>query len=202
MGIINGSGSITRYWVEEALPTEFMEELAERLIRHAFRPLDETSPDESTRGWVNIMNVLDYRFPAMDYLKEPYLALAYRVDKRKIPAMALKQACLDAEEKVKELEKVEFLPKAVKMDIKEDVKARLLKRSIPDTRTYDMIWNLSTGLVIFGGVNDKLCDDFSEYFLKTFDLHLIPEYPYGMALKILEKDNVEAEVLDGLIATR
>ncbi len=202
MGLINGTGSVTRYWVDGDLPSNFMQELPERIARYAFRSLDENSSEESAKGWVNIMNVLDSRFPSMEYLKEPYVAMAYRVDKRKIPPTALRQYCMEAEEKVKELEKVEFLPKAVRKEIKEDVKARLMKRAIPDTRTYDMIWNYNTGVLIFGGVNNKLCDDFSEYFLKTFDFHLKPVFPYALACRVMEQNDAALEILDGLVAAK
>jgi hypothetical protein len=110
----------------------------------------------------------------------------------------LKQSCREAEEKIKELEKVEFLPKAVRNDIKEDARNRLLKRAIPVAKAYDMIWNINTGSVIFGGVNNKLCDEFAEYFLKTFDLHLKPVFPYAIACQLLEQEGMSPEVLEGL----
>ncbi len=196
--MVTGSGSLTKYWVEEALPQNFMEELPDRITRYAFRRLDENSTEESSKGWVNIMDILDNRFEAMEYLKEPYVAMSMRIDKRKIPSTALRQACLEAEEKVKELEKVEFLPKEVRKDIKEDARNRLLKRAIPDSKAYDMIWNINTGLVLFGGVNNKLCDEFAEYFLKTFEMHLQPVFPYAVAARILEKDGKSTDVLDSI----
>ncbi len=201
MGLIYGSGSLTRYWVDETLPTEFMEELPHRIARYSFRNLDENSFEESAMGWVNILDILDNRFSAMEFLKEPYIAMSLRIDKRKVPAIALKQACQEAEEKIKELENLEFLPKAVRKQIKEDVRNRLLKRAIPVSKAYDMIWDTRRGLVIFGGVNSKLCDEFAEFFLKTFDLHLQPVFPYANAVRFLEKDHVAAQVLDAVVSS-
>ncbi len=198
MGLISGSGSLTRYWVESSLPPNFMEELPPKIARYAFCNLEENSFEERSMGWVNIMDILDNRFTAMEYLKEPFIAMSFRVDQRKVPQTALKQYCLEAEEKVKELEKLEVLPKAIRKEIKEDARNRLMKRAIPVSKTYDMIWNINSGMVIFGGVNNKLCDEFSEFFLKTFDLHLQPIFPYALACRLLEKEGASTDVLDGL----
>ncbi|SPD73539.1 conserved hypothetical protein [uncultured Desulfobacterium sp.] len=199
MGLISGSGSITRYQVEGALPANFMEEYPLRISRYAFKNFDENSLEERSIGWVNIMDIFDSRFAAMEYLKEPFIAMTLRVDERKVPQTALRQYCLEAEEKVKELEKLEFLPKSTRQEIKEHGRIQLLKRSIPVTRTYDMLWNTTSGVVIFGGVNNKVGDEFCELFLKTFDLQLSPLFPYAIAAKALEKDGVSSDVLDGLI---
>ncbi len=134
MGLISGSGSLTRYWVDSSLSANFMEELPKRIARYTFRNLEENSFEERSVGWVNIMDILDNRFTAMEYLKEPFIAMSLRIDKRKVPQTALKQYCLEAEEKIKELEKVEFLPKIIRKEIKEDARNRLLKRAIPSPK--------------------------------------------------------------------
>ncbi len=198
MGLISGSGSFTRYWVDGDLPPNFMEELPQKIARYTFRNLGENSFEERSLGWVNIMDIIDNRFTAMEYFKAPFIAMSLRIDKRKVPQTALKQYCLEAEEKVKELEKLEFLPKIIRKEIKEDARNRLLKRAIPVSKAYDMIWNMDSGIVIFGGVNNKLCDEFSEYFLKTFDIHLQPIFPYALACRMLEKEGTSTDDLDGL----
>ena len=102
---ISGSGSFTRYWVDNSLPQDFMEELPGKIARYAFKSLEENSFEERSIGWVNIMDILDNRFNAMEYLKEPFLAMSFRADKRKVPQTALKQYCQEAEEKIMELDK-------------------------------------------------------------------------------------------------
>ena len=199
MGLISGSASLTRYWLDGTLPSNFMEELPKKIARYTFRNLEENSFEERSVGWVNIMDILDNRFTAMEYLKEPFIAMSFRIDKRKVPKTALKQYCLEAEEKIKELEHLEFLPKTIRQEIKEDAQNRLLKRAIPDSKAYDVIWDINSGIVIFGGVNNKLCDEFSEFFLKTFDLHLHPIFPYALACRLLEKEGASTDVLDGLV---
>jgi DNA recombination-dependent growth factor C len=139
MGLISGSGSFTRYLADGTLSENFLESLSEKIARYSFRGLDEKSINERSVGWVNIMDMFDNRFAGLEFLKEPYIAISLRVDERKIPSTALKQYCLEAEEKIKEAENLEYLPKRRRSDIREGVRLRLLKRAIPVSRTYDMI---------------------------------------------------------------
>ncbi len=198
MGLISGSGSFTRYLADGALLENFMEVLSEKVARYSFRNLDEKSIDERSVGWVNVMDMFDNRFAGLEFLKEPYVTVSLRVDERKIPSTALKQYCLEAEEKIKEDENLEYLPKGRRSDIKEGVRLRLLKRAIPVSRTYDMIWNFSTGLVIFGCTTNKLCDEFMEFFLQTFDIQLQAICPYTLACRFFEKEGASPDIVDGL----
>jgi len=202
MALITGSGSFTRYRTSGDLPEDFMETLHEKITRHAFRKLDEASVAEKTAGWVNIMNMFDHRFDGLEFLKEPYIALALRRDERKVPKTALKQYCLEAEEAIKAEENLEFLPKGRRADIEEAVRLRLLKRAIPVAKTYDLIWNYAAHRVIFGSTSNRICDEFVELFLQTFDLQLRPVYPYTLGVKSLEENRMSPDLLDGLIPSR
>jgi DNA recombination-dependent growth factor C len=198
MGLIIGSGSFSRYRVKGEPPKDFLEGLAERIGRHAFRNLTEDSTQERSAGWANVMDMFDSRFSELEFLKEPYIAMSMRVDERKIPATALKQYSLEAEERIKAAENLDFLPKRRRADIKEGVKLRLLKRAIPGSKVYDMVWNYSTGSVLFGCTNTKLCDEFQELFLKTFELHLLAMCPYTLGSGFLEKKGDSPDLMDGL----
>ena len=90
--------------------------------------------------------------------------MSLRVDERKTPATAIKNYCLEAEEKIKAAENLDFLHKKRRADIKEGVRLRLLKRAIPSSKSHDMIWNYSTGDVIFACTNTKLCRRISGTF--------------------------------------
>ena len=198
MGLISGSGSFSRYQVTGTLEENFLETLGERISRFVFRNLTEESTRERFSGWVNVMDMFDSRFAGAEFLKEPYIAMSLRVDERKIPATAIKQDCLLAEERIMASENLEFLPKRRREDIREAVKLKLLKRAIPGSKVYDMIWNTTTGQVIFGGTNTKLSDEFQELFYKTFDLRLQPLCPYTMGLGYLEKKGDSPDLMDGL----
>ena len=198
MGLISGSGSFTRYFAGGTLSEDFQKSLSDQIARYSFRNLDEESIAERSVGWVNILNMFDNRFAGLEFLKEPYIALSLRVDEKKIPSTALKQYCLEAEEKIKTAENLEFLPKRRRQDIKDGISLRLLKRAIPVSKSYDMIWNYTTGLVIFGCTTNKLCDEFMEFFLQTFNIQLQTVCPYTLACSFLEKEGTSPDILDGL----
>ncbi|GAG02423.1 unnamed protein product, partial [marine sediment metagenome] len=75
---------------------------------------------------------------------------------------------------------------------------KLLRRAIPGSNTYDVIWNLRTGIVLFGSTSKRLSDEFSEFFFNCFSLHLKTLFPYTIASRILEAEGLEADILEGL----
>jgi len=198
MGLIAGSWSFTRFQVEDPLPEGYLAVFSERIQQYAFRPLDEASDLDRSSGWVDIVDMFDNRFLGHSFLRPPFLSLSWRVDARSVPSHALKQHCRALENKIKEEENLEFLPRGRRQEIREHGYAQLLRRAIPRSNVYDMIWNLDTGLVYFGSVSHKLCDEFSEFFFITFGLPLTSVFPYAMARKLLDKEGMDAEVV-GLI---
>jgi DNA recombination-dependent growth factor C len=201
MGLIHGSSSFTRFVVNGNPPEDYAEAFPERILSYAFRELDENSQEERSEGWVNIMDMFDNQFLGREYFKDPYIALSWRMDVRTVPDKALRQYCRQAEEEIKRSEELEFLPKGRREEIKEAVRIRLLKRAIPRSKVYDMIWDLNSGLVIFGSVNNRLCDDFAAFFLKTFDLSLMSIFPYTLAGQALERDGMDPSLLESLAAS-
>lgn len=198
MSLIYGTGSFTRFKVDGEPCEDYLETFPKSIARYAFRNLEENSDEERSAGWVNIMDMFDNAFSRMDYFKDPCIALSWRVDVRKVPAKALKQYVREAEAKIKESDGVEHLSKKRRQDIKEAVRIKLMKRAIPRSNTYDMIWNLQTRLVIFGSTSNKLSDEFAEFFLQCFGLHLKPLHPYALATDILEREDMPSDLLEGM----
>ena len=196
MGFINGSANVTRFLVNGALPGNYAEEFPVLIARYAFKNLDENSDEERATGWVNIMDTFDNQFIGREFFKDPYIALSWRVDARTVPSKALKEYCRKAEDEIKRIEEVEYLQKRQRQEIREGVSMQLLKRVIPRSHTYDMVWNLETGIVLFGSLNNKIGGEFAEFFFKTFDLHLTPVFPYSVAHQTLEKEGPNPELLD------
>ncbi len=198
MGLIKGTSGLTRFIVEDPVPDDYMETFPLMIERYAFRNLDNTSDLERSAGWVNIMDMFDNDFTNMQYIKTPYLAMTYRIDVRRVPAGALRQYSLEAESKVLAMEGLEFLPKPRKKEIKEMTKLGLLKRAIPVSKTYDMVWNMDKGYLFFSGVNRKLCDEFSSFFSKCFNLRLGSVYPFLTASGFLKEKGMQPELLEEL----
>lgn len=198
MGLIYGSGSFTRFWVKDSPPADYLEEFQKGIYRHAFRKLDEASNEERSAGWVNIMDMIDNQFEKREFYKKPYIAMSWRVDVRKVPSKVLTQYCREAENEIKKEEELQYLPKGRRQEIKQMVHLQLLKRVLPRSNTYDMIWNTDTGIVLFGAVNTQICDEFAEFFLRTFDLHLTSIFPYSLAYRDLERKGMDLDIIEGL----
>ena len=201
MGLIRGQSSFTRFFVNGSLSGNYLEVFTERITRFSFCNLDEYSDQERSTGWVNIMDIFNPVFDGKEFFKHPYIALSWRVDVRKVPRSALKQHCIEAENEIKRNENLEYLPRGRRKELKGFIWHQLLKRAIPRTNTYDMIWNLDTSLLIFGSTGNKLCDEFAEAFFRTFDLTLSPVFPYSLAYRYLEKEGVDPGPLDAVRAS-
>ncbi len=61
-----------------------------------------------------------------------------------------------------------------------------------------MIWNLHTSVLLFGSTSNNLSDEFAGFFTQCFDLQLKAVFPYSMAARILRKEEMDPDLLDGL----
>jgi DNA recombination-dependent growth factor C len=196
MSFIHGVATFSRYRVDGTLPGDYIDVFPKRILRYGFRNLDDLPGEERSAGWVRILDMFDPAFKAMEYFKDPYLALSWRVDTKKIPKEALTQYSRKEENEVKEREGIEYLAKSRREEIRDAVRSRLLKRALPQSGVYDMVWNLQTNAVLFGATSNKLCDEFAEFFRKTFDLFLIPVYPYALAQRAFELSGKDQDLAD------
>jgi DNA recombination-dependent growth factor C len=196
MGLLRGVAGFSRYFVNGIPQGDYLEDFTQNIERYSFKGFDEYSEEVRTTGWVSIMNIFDTVFEQRQFYMYPYLALSFRVDTRSVPSNALRQHCLEAEHKIKVMEHLEYLSKEKRKEIKELTQSQLLKRAIPRTNTYDMVWNIDASVLTFGSTNNKVCDEFAEIFFKTFDLRLSPVFPYSLAGFNLSKEGIDAAMLD------
>jgi len=180
MGFLNRSVSFSRFKTSKKV-SYGTENLRERIKKNAFREVEENSEEEISIGWVALNDWIDNKFEeTSSFLKASFISLSLRVDKRKVPKQAIyTQYRKRLAERYTEEE--QRLTKEDRENIKEAVTARLLRRAIPTTQIYDMIWNTHTNEVFFTSTSEKLCLTFFEIFNKTFDCTLIQIFPYSMA---------------------
>lgn len=185
MGLISNSASFTRYRVKDQVPTNYRELFAKKIRRFAFREIDENTDDERSFGWVNIMNIFDNEFSGEEFFKSGFIALSLRIDTRRIPSHILRHYCSKAEKERKAALQKDFLSKADRQDIHDMVKFQLLKRVIPNSRTFDMIWDIKNCQIFFSSINEAICTEFLELFKKTFDQNLELLFPYTLAQSLV-----------------
>ena len=201
MGFLSGSASFTRFIVEGSFRQDSLERYREQIIRNSFRDFDEHSIEERSAGWVHMTDIFDSEFEADSFLKPPYVALSFRVDVRKVPIKAIRQQCIRAEKEIMRNEELEFLPAARRKEIKEFLWNQLIRRAIPRTSTYDMIWNTENSNLFFGSTVNRIIDEFSEFFFRTFGTTLYSIFPYSLGWHMLQKDG-DPSVMDSLERSR
>jgi len=191
MGLLSSASTFVRYSVEGELPPNFWEFASERIAQRAFRDIDETY-EEYSIGWVSVVNMFDSEFAYAAYAAGDYIALSMRIDERKVPSAVLKKFCLKEEERVKKERLIPKLSRGHKLEIKENMQLMLMKKAVPLPSIFDLVWNLSSGTLLFFSTSLKVQATLEDFFKETFDLQLVLQVPYNTALHLLEPGQEDA----------
>lgn len=203
MSILSSSTGLTRYRIMEEVSKEKVGEIPELLRKYAFVDIDATT-DERSFGWTNIDNFLDVKWRKSPPEKAHFLAFSLRLETRRIAPAVMKkhlQIALEAElEKAKELGK-NFVSRARKSELREQVKIRLMARSLPIPAVFDAAWNLQNNHLLLDTTNAKACALFEDHFKESFELTLEPLTPFYLAVDMLggEKAVPKLEALEPTI---
>ena len=189
MGVLSGSASFMRFSVEGELPDSFWDFVAERVAAHSFQDIDD-SLEEYSIGWVSVANMFDADFSYASYAAGDYVVLSLRVDERKVSSAVLKKCVLKEEERIKPERQVPKLGRSARLEIKERVRTELVRKSVPVPAVYDMAWNLSDATLLFFSTNKKAMVLLEEFFKETFDLSIILQIPWNIALHVGDETNV------------
>ena len=192
MGILSSSVSLTRYRVQEKATDELLRQVPEKLKQRAFLDIDNTA-DERSFGWVNIDNMLDNTWSVSAPEKGALFAFALRLDTRRIPPAVLKkhvQIALEREMEIAREQGRNFVSRARKKEIKEQVELKLRARTLPIPAVFEVVWNPGENRVYLGTTNAKVRALFEDMFQDTFDLRLESLTPFFLALEILGEEAV------------
>ncbi len=191
MGLVSGSAGFVRYSVEGEIPTNFWDFAADRIKKHSFRDIDE-SYEESSTGWVSVLNMFDSEFAYASYAAGDNIVLSMRIDERRVAPKVLKKFCLKEEERIKKERQIPKLSRSHKIEIKESVKLMLTKRAVPVPAVYDLCWNLAEGTLLFFSTGRKAQELFEDFFKETFGLQLVLQIPYTTAGHLLGSEDKDA----------
>jgi len=186
MGLLSTSTHFVRYAVEGELPADFWNFAAEHIAHAAFRDIDDNYEERSV-GWVSVDNMFDSAFAGAPFAIADYLVLALRIDERKVAPSVLKKFCLKEEEKIKKEHEIPRLSRRQRVEIKENVRLALLKKSLPTAAVYDLCWNLAQGSLFFFSTNTKVHEVLESLFKETFGLHLVMQIPFLAATHLLNE---------------
>ncbi len=190
MGLLSGSASFVRFVVEGEMPDHFWDFVADRVAANSFQDIDD-SLDEYSIGWVSVANMFDAEFAYSSYAAGDYVVLTMRVDERKVSPAVLKKCVMKEEERIRREKQLPRLSRAVRLEIKERVRAELVRKSVPVPATYDLCWNLSDNTLLFFSTSKKAMALLEELFSDTFDMTLVPQIPWFSAIRVLDGEDAE-----------
>ena len=185
MGLLSRTSTFVRYSVEGQLPDNFWDFAAERIAQFAFRDIDDTF-DEYSIGWVAVDNMFDSAFAHASYAVGDQIVLSMRIDERKVSKTLLKKFTLKEEERLKKERQVPRLNRNQRVQIKEDVHLRLVKKALPVPSVYDLSWNLANNTLLFFSISPKAQSILEDFFKECFGLTIILQVPYLAAANLLD----------------
>jgi DNA recombination-dependent growth factor C len=185
MALLTGSASFTRFTVAGELPGSFWDFVAERVAAHSFKDIDDTM-DEYSIGWVSVADMFDAGFAYSSYAAGDYVALTMRIDERKVTPAVLKKFIMKEEERLKRERQIPRLSRSVRLEIKDRVRAELVRRAPAVPSTYDLAWNLADNTLLFFSTSRKAMALLEDLFKETFGLSLVLQIPWTLGQRMAE----------------
>ena len=185
MGLLTGAASLTRFAVSGDLPSSPWDFIAEQISRHSFRDIDDTL-DEYSVGWVSVANMFDSSFAYSSYAAGDYVALTMRIDERKVTPAVLKKFIMKEEERLKRERQIPRLSRSVRLEIKDRVRAELVRRAPAVPSTFDLAWNLADNTLLFFSTSRKAMALLEDLFKETFGLSLVLQIPWTLGQRMAE----------------
>lgn len=177
MGALRGSLTFSRFFVIGDVPSDVPGTTLKRIRANAFQPLDPDEDVTQRHGWASIDDAFDADLDNEKLFFNEYVTLTMRLDRWAIPGPLLKAHLREAEAKLLEKKGLERLGRKAKADLKDMIVKKLRRQLVPVTKTFDLVWNLQTNVVLFFSHSKKTHELVQELFEKTFKLQLLVESP-------------------------
>ena len=190
MGFVNGTASFVRFSVEGDLPENIWDFIADRVVAFGFRDIDETY-EESSIGWVSVLNMFDTEFDYASYAAGNYVTLSMRIDERKVSSAIVKKFVQKEEERVKKEKQIPKIPRSMRVEIKERIHNELMRKALPMPAVFDLCWNLENSTLLFFSTNKKAQALLEDLFKESFGLTLMQQIPYLCGEHLLDEDDAE-----------
>lgn len=192
MSFIKSSSTFTRLRITDTVPSDLWPQIGDKLRQYSFKDIDNL-PEERAWGWVNFDDMLDSEWNVSPPEKGAYITFSLRLDTRRVAPAVLKKhlsiAMREEEARVREQGK-KYVSRERKKELKEQVLFRLMQRSLPIPAEFAVVWNMADNTVYFSSTQGKMLELFQNHFTLSFDLHLEPLTPYGLATAILGEDGL------------
>jgi hypothetical protein len=196
MGLLKGSFTFSRFYVEGQLPQAFLNFINSRIKANSFKDASR-STEEKRLGWVSLTDILDSDFEKANYALGDYLIFSLRVDRKLIPPKLMKIKLMEEERRFLAESGKNRINKQLSSGIKDKVKLDLLTRLDAIPSFYDVCWSISKNTIYFSSLSDNVADDFVDLFKKTFSLTLKRFSPQENNLITKDSESIETASLIG-----
>lgn len=197
MGLITGKASFVKLGVTGQLPDSPLEFIRSKVMALSFKDIDEAY-DEYSIGWVSLLDMLDPEFVTCDIVVGAYVAMALRVDERKVSAAVLKKFIRKEEQRIMKEKGLPRLGRRYKIEIKERIRTELIRKAKPAPSVFEILWNLDQETVFFFSTNARAQALLEDFFQQSFGLQLVRMVPFTIGLNLLRSD---AALLEAATAT-
>lgn len=178
MGALKGSVTVRRYFVRGAPPID-RARIAKGVRAHLHTPIDPRGDVERSHGWAWVEDPTTIDLESDKIFYGDAVALAMRVDTLKPPAAVVKRLVHEG------LRALGRRPsKAEKRAYQQEIVRKLRGQYYPVTRSYDMVWVLDAGRVLFFSHAKGANELFVDLFAKSFGLELVPDGPGQVAARL------------------
>ena len=149
---------------------------------------------EVAAGWTAAREPYSSRLEYEEVVFGDYLLFALMMEVRRVPPALLKKHVALEERKVLEESGRKRLGQKARKELRDKVRLALLAKVLPVPAVHDVVWNVSSGALLFFSCQDRAIQKFEELFHETFGLRPVPVSPYHLARGYCE----EKGCLDGL----
>jgi recombination associated protein RdgC len=182
MPILRGSVTFTRFQVEHAgdPPKNVRTWLTRALKARAFEPIDRTSEDDRSAGFVELENPEATEFSVSDLFQGERALFAYRVETLRIPARILKA---ELEKWMNAFESENGRPpgRQEKAEQREHLRMKLRRRIDPSVKVTDVSWNMQTEQLQIWASSKGLVEEIQQLLEDRLELRLVPRSVAGLA---------------------
>lgn len=190
MGILSNTVSLYQYRVRGTRPEgDFEAWVGRKLMENRFMNIEKTA-DESSTGWVVFDNHQGSDFTNPNtFTRDHYYVFSLRRDQRKVPAILLKTMLeAECEKWLSERPSISRVPTRRRLEIREDIHASLIARSLPIPSACDVVWDTRSDTVSVTSISTRVLDMVEDEFSRTFEGFLLePIHPISRAERVLDK---------------
>jgi hypothetical protein len=189
---VRASGSFRRYAVDpraiEGGARKLRDDggaLEKRLHSNRFQSIDQAGSEVASAGWCRGDGTVPRQFVAEDHWLGPVLAAALRIDRKKLPAGALRVRRMEAEAAERRSVGERIAP-ARRRELADKIESELVGRCVPSTALHTMLWSVERGELLLQTTAESSNASFRALFAETFGSPPEPLTTASLALRRVE----------------